>query len=485
MAVQNSVIEQAPLYETLPVGQEIVFIVSNNDAVYNQTKVKFIVDIHISYGLPPNTTTTTDLIGTFKVSPNSSGVGIIDVSRMVENYVSADNLAHGGSKFKTQITSVLRPHPIHLIDFFSANTNLVRYMAIKFSVEYLSNGVVQEIGGTEATSADYLLWNGYLKATDELVKDVYAGVPINWFGWNPTPFYPTYSLPDPEPKFLTNAPSTQYANPDDYGTFAFIARNAAMWTATSKLKLNYYEADGTLIDSQTFERKNNTGSAPWQTYDAHTRGQIYYVGVFPGNLRNWSTAFDGYITSGLMDGGYYTVALNYNNQSADAYRTIELYTIHLNCPNTKGYESVRLAWLNQWGVWDYYTFTQKSIRSISTKGSTYQQLAGDWSSSAYFPNGYKGGKKDFRRNATEVIKINTDFISESENVMFEELMNSPEVYILKGYEDTSNNYDTLNRYVTPVRMKSSSFTKKTVANDKLMQYTFEVEKSKTLRTQSI
>jgi len=44
---------------------------------------------------------------------------------------------------------------------------------------------------------------------------------------------------------------------------------------------------------------------------------------------------------------------------------------------------------------------------------------------------------------------------------------------------------SLNQYVTPVRFTTSSFTKKTVANDKLIQYTFEVEKSKTLRTQSV
>ena len=40
-------------------------------------------------------------------------------------------------------------------------------------------------------------------------------------------------------------------------------------------------------------------------------------------------------------------------------------------------------------------------------------------------------------------------------------------------------------YINPVRLTTSSYTKKTVANDKLMQYTFEVEKSKNLRTQSI
>ena len=80
--------------------------------------------------------------------------------------------------------------------------------------------------------------------------------------------------------------------------------------------------------------------------------------------------------------------------------------------------------------------------------------------------------------------MNTDFVSESENVMFEELINSPEVYILDGYQ-TDDNFSALNQYVIPVRLTTSSFTKKTVANDKLIQYSFEVEKSKTLRTQSV
>ena len=56
--------------------------------------------------------------------------------------------------------------------------------------------------------------------------------------------------------------------------------------------------------------------------------------------------------------------------------------------------------------------------------------------------------------------------------------------MLEGFQDDlTNSY--LNNYVTPVRLTTSSYTKKTVANDKLMQYTFEVEKAKTLRTQSI
>ena len=69
--------------------------------------------------------------------------------------------------------------------------------------------------------------------------------------------------------------------------------------------------------------------------------------------------------------------------------------------------------------------------------------------------------------------------------MFEELTNSPEVYILEGYSFALDANTALNQYVSAVRVTSTNFTKKTVANDRLIQYTFEVEKSRTLRTQSV
>ena len=65
-----------------------------------------------------------------------------------------------------------------------------------------------------------------------------------------------------------------------------------------------------------------------------------------------------------------------------------------------------------------------------------------------------------------------------------DLINSPEVYMLDSFQ-TDSTFSMLNTYVTPVRLTTSSYTRKTIANDKLMQYTFEVEKSKTFRTQSV
>ena len=56
--------------------------------------------------------------------------------------------------------------------------------------------------------------------------------------------------------------------------------------------------------------------------------------------------------------------------------------------------------------------------------------------------------------------------------------------MIKGFQGDIR-YETWNKYTIPVRLTSSEFTKKTKANDNLIQYEFEVEKSEPLRTQAV
>jgi len=452
-------IEQKPLYTQLPVGQDVIFVVKNDNIVQNQIKVKFVAEVHISNDTPPNTAVSTDIIGYFKTTPNNAGVGIFDFRPVIENYVKADNIACRYSQYK----DVYQRHPIHITDKFSRNENCVRYMAIQFKIEYLdSNNVLQTV--QSVNSVPYTLINGYIKRTDVL------GIWNEDFGY----FLGDFNLSSTTDKFLTNAPAIQYANLEDYGTFSLLAPNGNL----DRIRLSYNDSTGTQIGSDTVYR--TTGNGAYVTWSAKTEKELLHFGCFPANLQNWSTTFQGLVTAGTIQGG--SISMVCSNNLGD--KISQQYTININCPEQKNYEPIRLVWLNQFGVWDYYTFNKKSVRSISTKGSTYNQLAGTWNESKYRLDSYKGGKKSFRVNATEKIKMNTDFVNENVNVMFEELINSPEIYILDGFQKDIN-FSALNNYVTPVRLTSTSFTRKTQANDKLIQYTFEVEKSKTLRTQSI
>ena len=466
-----TIIEQAPLsspdYNRTPVGQNIMFAASNNIIVANQIKVKFVAEVHISSYLPPVPLTTTHLVGTFKTTPNNAGVGMFDFRPIIESYVKADNLAKVGSEYKGTPSTTSRTHPIHLIDKFSGNDNIMRYLFVNFKVEYLdqdaASSTYNELIQVEpAPSESYKIFNGYLKYTDKLDQ---IGVD---FGYSTAPFV----LANSSTSFLTNASTTQYANITDYGTVSMMNIPDFL-----KIVLTYYDSAGGSLGTESINREGANG-AP-QSWSADIGFEVLHFGCYPGNLQNTATLFKTLVAAGTIQGGYYTIQV----QTVLGGTLSDTYTINVNCPTLKGYEPVRLAWLNQWGAWDYYTFTMKSIRKLSTQGSTYNQLSGTWNEAAYRIDSFKGGKKAFRVNATEKITMNTDFVNETESEWFEDLINSPEVYILEGFQtDTTS---ALNQYVTPVRLTTSSYTRKTVANDKLMQYTFEVEKSKTLRTQAV
>jgi len=464
-----TLIEQKPLYTQLPVGQEVIFVVSNNTIVASFTNVRFIADVYISNTTPSSVTITSIPTATFKTTPNNAGVGIFDFKQVVENYVSADNMAANFSEYKGVTTTDDTPHPLHLIDKYSKNKKSARWLTIQFKTQYTdANGDVVTPEALFAVSVDYQLFNGYLKYSDILTMG--TGGTANNFGFSLSKF----NLSSQTDKFLTNAPAIQYANLEDYGTLAFLAPNDNL----DNIKLTYYDDSGSALGNESINRTVANGA--YTTFSSEISSRLLFFGCFPANLQNWSSTFQALVSAGTIQGG--SIDIQAFDDSSN--RIAKQYTININCPDTKGFESIRLCWLNQWGVWDYYTFTKKSVRSISTKGSTYEQLAGTWNEAAYRVDSYKGGKKAFRVNATEKIKMNTDYISADENEMFEELINSPEVYILEGYQ-TDGTFSALNQYVKPVRLTTSSFTKKTVANDKLIQYTFEVEKSKTLRTQSV
>jgi hypothetical protein len=466
-----TIIEQEPLYPQLPVGQDVIFTVSNASIVSTETKVKFIARVYISE--LPITIATSTPIGTFKTTANNAGVGMFDFRPVIENFVKADNLAGLLSEYKATPTTADSPHSIHLIDKYSTNTNIVRYLKIEFGIEYLGatdcagdqdDDIVREDCGEEVESTEYTLMNGYLKYTDRL--DIFNAE----FGYNLGDF----NLSSITDNFLTNAPKTQYANINDYGTLSFLAPNDNV----TKIRLSYTDAAGGSLGNEFVDKVIANGVTSW---DTKAENQLLHFGCFPANLQaDGTTMFAGLVAAGTIQGGSISVQAFDNGTNKISVN----YTINLNCPEQKGYEPIRLTWLNQWGVWDYYTFTKKSTRTISTKGSTYEQLAGSWNESTYRVDSFRGGKKTFRVNATEKIKMNTDFVSEADSEWFEELINSPEVYILEGFQ-TDGTFAALNTYVTPARLTTSSFVRKTVANDKLMQYTFEVEKSKTLRTQSV
>ena len=493
----STYIRQTPLYDILPVGQQIVFTVENTFQTQNRFNVKYLAEVHVS-DTAINLSVADDLVATFKTTPNNAGVGIFDFQPLLESYVSSDNTGvpapGSSSKYKGVSYTLQTPHPIHLIDKFARGLNSIRYFAIQFKVESADTAtspvVIRTATGNTVNSIQYTFFNGVLQQENYLtLGKISAGsgalVAGDNYGYDleSNLFYLSSSTANS--KFLSNAPTTQYANVGDYGVMAFLnfKPDASLLSSNpnvynyrvNKFNLTYYKNDGTTTTESIFASWTNGGAT---NFDALSSSFLYF-GCFPGNLRNSSGTFQGLVTAGTIQGGYYTI----EPETEDGTKQ-QIYTINVNCPNLKEYESIRLTWLNQWGTWDYYTFTMKSVRSTSTNRTTYTQMKGTWNDSTYRIEGYKGGKKNFRVNSTERISVNTDFVTEADAVWFEELINSQDVYILNGFDSTeSAPYNTItNKYVEPVLVTTSSYVRKTIANDKLMQYTFELERNKTQKT---
>lgn len=493
-------LNQTPLYKTSAAAQDWIFIIAEDSGiVVNEALVKFICTIYVYDDIG----NITPLVATLKTTPNSVGVGVFDIRPIIETYVNGDNLASNidvgngwgntASSFKTVSAGTYHTFPIHVIDKFGVSPNSTKYVSCYFNIEYLdatTNQITIPFADYyEGGSTGLLAFNGTVYNTDILTTGAAKGN----YGYDLDSN--NFILKDTNSKFLSNTPATQYARLTDYGTMAFFnglqAGNFSFDTAPNgsansagaiyKLEMKMYNSAGVQIGgTQNIFNENLTGGIDSGASLAKSWTHLLFVGVFPGNLRGWSTTFQ----SNLANLSYYTLEVFDDNGN----QISQTYTISIICESSFGYEGIRLAWLNKFGAWDYYTFNQKSVKSINTNKTNYTQLQGTWNEGNYKPYSYKGGRKTFRVNSKERIQLNTDYMSDAESVWIEELISSPEVYIIKEFDASYTPTiitSVYNAFVEPVLVTTSSFTRKTKANDKLIQYNIEIEKNKDQSLQAI
>ena len=485
------VIEQNPYYRLLAVGQDIIFTVSDNTIVATKFEVRFTASLYINNS-SGGIATVINKVADLSVTPNNKGVGIFSLQSILESYVNSQQEGQDfgtiQSQFKLVDYSLDTPHPIHLIDKYCLNRNVTNYFQIGFNIEYFDTADANSRTSylKELLSKPYLIYNGVLDYDASLVLN------RGNYGFNLNVpkliFNDSYGSLG---KFLSNAPIEQYARITDYGTLSFfdflnvtdtgfqVGTDDATIPMIDFIDIIVYNSSGGVLVTIQVEANDINGGLNTANSSAHSR--ILFFGAFPANLYNWNSSFRVQSTSGNLS--YYTIQA-YDDESEPISQVYKINVIDNPCG---GYEAIRLTWLNPYGVWDYYTFNMKSIKSLNTNRSNYTQLGGTWNDSKFRINGYKGGKKNFRVNTKQLVTVNTDFLLESDAVWFEDLINSTEVYILNGYNDTVQDTRSgiTNKYVEPVTVTTSNYTRKTKANDKLIQYTFELEKTHNKRTQAV
>ena len=145
--------------------------------------------------------------------------------------------------------------------------------------------------------------------------------------------------------------------------------------------------------------------------------------------------------------------------------------VRVDC--TKYGQGHKVAFVNKYGAVQELWLFLKSVNSITKKQEQYQRnilrtsgnIAGTYSQSTHT-------KQDYNTIANENITLSSGYYPEWTNQWFEQLLLSEQIWIHRTKETNPSQTD-----VIPVNIKTSNFTKKTVLNNKLIEYTFDFDMS--------
>ena len=258
----------------------------------------------------------------------------------------------------------------------------------------------------------------------------------------------------------------------DYHTLAFLNDTTNFDSDIEFIEIQYFTASGAIAAVYIENVSGNGGKTPG-TITSNTQ-RLLYFGCGTGNLEAQTDQATAKPSNAANANWIYYTVRGSDDASGSNYRTAPYYFIKTGLCN-KGYKKRRLAWTNSVGGYDYFNFNMKSTQTTEISRNNYNTLLGKYNSSKFFYNNTMRGINT--RQTTAVLKeqLNTDWITENEGILIEKLLMSTNVDIVE-------NMDT--EFTQGVVITDSNFIKKTSANNKLIQYTINIEYANPINTNS-
>jgi hypothetical protein len=404
------------------------------------------------------------LVATLKASANQQGNGIFKIQNILQDFCTTDIDGYidagGANSTLNGVGADIAQHAIHKIDAFAGNKSNLNQFRVEGTEEY-------------ATTADGTVTEQSITAFS-LVKSVFNAVTQiedgfeNFNGFD-------FVLSSTNSKLLTGFDSTinRKIRSTDYHTLAFLSGKwgiaGAQQSLPDKFVVKFYN-DANVQQGSTIDYNIDalaTQGALYGGFVTHTvahntvsRAGLFYFGCGLKNITNNGGTIPAAAT-------YYTVQAENSGSAISA-----LYRFDIVGDDCKGYETIRLAYLNRLGAYDYYNFNKRSTRTTAVQKNTFKKAYGDYQGERYSYGVYQGGTNNYGVTANETIEANTDFISEEEAAALEELFTSPSVFM----QNTSGNFE-------PIVITESEYTKQTSANDRIIQYTIGLHKAHNKRIQ--
>ena len=263
-----------------------------------------------------------------------------------------------------------------------------------------------------------------------------------------------------------------YVRNADYHTVAFLNDNANFDSHIDKIRIIYYTSAGASINSTDINNvSGNGGEAPTDGSLTDAERLIYF-GCGTANLEAQTVSgASNAKPSNNSNWAYYTI----QGMDGSSNAMTSLYYFINQDGSCKGFKVRRLAWRNSVGGYDYFNFKMKSTQTTNVQRDNYSSMLGTFNKSKWRYNNTQRGKTTRQTTATLSETLNTDWLTEQDANLLEKLIMSTDAYIVE-------NADT--DFTQAVMVKDSTFVKKTVANDKLIKYTINIEYANPVNTNS-
>ena len=222
----------------------------------------------------------------------------------------------------------------------------------------------------------------------------------------------------------------------------------------------------------TFLKDNEIVGTTSFTPSNQSSEQIKYVSIY-GDDTNWDSFKERVLESGGTDyESNKCLEAYFNDYSIGAVDKIivsdsdGIQTINVSILEECKYEPKKVTFVNKYGALQDMYFFKKSVKKMNIKKESYKSNILD-SNMVYRSSNHV--YKDFNVVGKELVTLSSGFLSEEYNEVFKQMMLSEKVWVTNINDDGEQ--------VLPINVKTSNITYKTSLNDKLVQYTFDFDKS--------
>lgn len=200
---------------------------------------------------------------------------------------------------------------------------------------------------------------------------------------------------------------------------------------------------------------------------AEDRIKLFPSGV--ANLKNWLVAQGSSLD--VVNSDWYKIQLldTFGNiiDERKFYPTCEIK-----------YEPIQLAYISKYGTWNYATFFKRSEDTIDVTSQQYRTITGNVQNGAYRYGLHNPMYKKYNTNGKRRLTINSGFVAEEFKEVMEQIMLSEYVLVVANStvtKDGSTYTYTANNGTIAANVSTNSLVKKKSVNDKLIDYTLDLE----------